>query len=180
MHMRPFSYLLLTLAVALSLSTAVSASAPSEYDVKAAFIYNFMKFVEWPKDSFGDDTSGFIVGIIGTTQFGECVSDLVANKTVSGRKITVRENVAQDDMTSCHLVFFEQSEDSRTKELLATLKGTAVLTVGESEIFAQEGGIIRFVIHENKVRFTVSLPPAEEAGLKLSAKLLKVALEVKK
>jgi hypothetical protein len=138
--------------------TAFAQSAPNEYEVKAACLYNFLKYVEWPAPAFAAADNPWIIGVLGEDPFG-----------------TVRRAAQLEDITPCQLLFLGRSEKGRVKKVLANLQGASTLTVSEFETFAEQWGIINFVMSGEKIRFEINLSAAQRAGLKMSPKLLDVA-----
>ncbi len=166
------------LLVSLNWKTA-AADAISPYQVKAAFIYNFIKFVEWPTTTFNDSKSPYVVGVLGKDPFGLELDYAMKNKTVNGRPIVVRR-ITDEKMNQCHLLFISSSEKRRLKSIFEQLKDKPILTLGETEEFAQTGGMINFVIEENKVRFQINIEAAKRADLKIHSTLLNLARVVRK
>ena len=161
-------------ALSVSLVWRAHGAPPSlEYEVKAAFLLNFTKFIEWPASTFADGGSPFTICILGKDPFGKLLDSVVEGEMVDGHKLAVRKISEPPVAHSCQIVFVEGSE----KELRRRLgnAGPGVLTVGEGENFIREGGMIGFVIDQNRVRFDINRAAAESAGLKLSSKLLSVA-----
>jgi hypothetical protein len=153
-----------------------SAEGPSrEYAVKAAFIYNFAQFIEWPADAFKDATSPLVIGIVGDDPFQGALEKAVSGKTVGGRAFSIRHLAADDDLKSCHILFLAASESGKTIEILRKLGGLSVLTIGETDDFPWSGGVIRFFLEDNKVRFEINPDAAESSKLKISSKLMKLA-----
>jgi len=165
------------IAALLSLVIPVAAQASGEYSVKAAFLYNFPKFVEWPADASGEDSS-FLLGVLGDDPFGESLDQIVGGKTVNGRRIVVRRLKWGEDLRQCQMLFISSSEQRRLPQIFARLKGASVLTVGETDQFVNQGGIIRLVIADGKVRFDINAGAAKQARLRLSSKLLSLARAV--
>jgi hypothetical protein len=155
---------------------APSPQAVSEYKVKAAFLFNFAKFVEWPERDH--DRDSVTLGVVGLDPFGESLDEVVRGKTVGTKPIAIRRFAGIDELEPCDILFISQSETSRLEEILKALDGTATLTVGEDDEFALRGGIIRFFIQESKIRFEINLEAAEHEGLQVSSKLLQVARTV--
>jgi hypothetical protein len=153
---------------------------PSEYQVKAAFLFNFPKYVEWPGNVLGEDDKPLVLGVLGQDRFGGDLRAIVGSKLVEGRTVILKSPVSEQEAKKCHVLFISDSERKRLPELLGGLKSLPVLTVGESEGFLEHGGTINFVIRESKVRLDINLAGAEKAGLKISAKLLGVADRVKR
>lgn len=170
--------LLLAVFALPGLAASVSAQAAAEYDVKAAFLYNFAKFVEWPPDAFDSPGSPMTLCIVGKDPFGDVLDTLVRGETLQGRPLIVHRTRDLLEVRDCHVVFLSRTEQARQDEVLATVRGAGILTVGEGDSFLREGGIIRFVLEANRVRFEVNLDAAERNGLKLSSKLLRLARSV--
>ena len=153
-------------------------SSPSEYEVKAAYLYDFGKFVAWPaKVAASDD---FPICVLGQDPFGPTFDATIAGETINGKKVVVNRITKPQDALSCRILFISGSEESQLKEILATLDKTSVLTVSDISQFTRRGGMIQFVIDANRVRFEVNVTTAERAGLTLSSQLLKVAINVRK
>lgn len=161
----------------------VAAPTPaSEYEVKAAFLYNFIKFVEWPPKAFPAQNSPIIIGVLADDDpFWDpglrvnLLDHAVDGKIINDRKIVVQHSSRIADLRNCQLLFISKSERNRLKEVFASIHGMNILTVGETENFCQSGGAINFIMHEGKVRFEINVTAAEKAGLKISSKLLNVA-----
>lgn len=151
-------------------------SPPSEYRLKAAFLFNFAKFVEWPPEAFAEKTSPFILGVLGDNPFGNELEQTVAGKKVNDYPITVQTFRTAAEATNCHILFISNSEKKRLPEIIQRLHGTAVLTVSETERFIETGGMINFVSENNKIRFQINDEAAKAAGLKISSKLLSLAV----
>lgn len=155
-----------------------AADAALESDVKAAFLLNFTKFIEWPPAAFTEANSPFTICIVGSDPFGRVLDDLLAGESAGGRSLTVRRIAGVSEAQGCQIVYAGPD----TKELPKTLRslGPGVLTVGEGDGFVRTGGIIGFVIDNRRVRFDINQSAADSAGLKLSSKLLNVARTVRK
>jgi YfiR/HmsC-like len=148
----------------------VRAQTISEYQVKAAFIFNFAKFIEWPSDAFGEG-GALLVGVIGDDPFGGALDRLNGN-TANGRALRIKRFRGGDDLRACQVLFISASEDSHLNKIMESIRGTSVLTIGESTQFRRSGGMIRFVLQDNKVRFEINASAAGQAGLRISSKLL--------
>jgi hypothetical protein len=151
-------------------------SQPTEYQIKAAFLFNFAKFVEWPPGAFVKETSPIVIGILGDNPFHDDLARMVRNKTIDKHPLVVQELRLPTEATNCHILFISKSERKRLPEILKNLKGAAVLTVGEMDHFTESGGMINFVLQENKVRFQINSGEAAKAGLRISSKLMNLAL----
>ncbi len=154
-------------------------SNPTEYQVKAAYLYNFGRFVEWPaKTASAGDL--FSICVLGDDPFGVTLDKTIAGENINGKKAVVKRIARPQDAVHCHILFISSTEESRLKETLAALDGTSVLTVSDIPQFTRRGGMIQFVMEANRVRFEVNLTPAERDGLTLSSQLLKVAVNVRR
>jgi hypothetical protein len=158
-------------------SSPASAVPPQsrvdEYQIKAAFLYNFAKFVQFPAS---DERPGpLVIGVLGDDPFGDILDAAVKGKTVQGREIVVRRLRDDDDLRHCHIAFVGASERRRVPEIVAHANDAGVLTVSESPHFLREGGIVRFYVEANRVRFQIDAAAAERAGLKINSLLLSLA-----
>jgi hypothetical protein len=147
----------------------------TEYEIKAGFLYNFTKFVEWPPEDFPNGSAPIVLGIVGANPFGSLLTDAAAGKTVNGRAVLIKHFRADEDLKSCQIVFVSSSEKKRAEQILEKLGGANVLTVGEGDDFIEAGGMIAFVVEGNRVRLVMNLEAASEARLKISAKVIAVA-----
>jgi hypothetical protein len=166
--------------VLLCLAAALASAADGllEYKVKAAFLLNFTKFIEWPAAAFESQDSPIAICILGDDAFGTTLDQAVGGEVVNGRRVVVQRIKRAPAPKTCQVLFWSRPE----KDVLKTLPalGPGVLTVGEGEHFVREGGMITFVIENRRVRFDINQTVAENAGLKLSSKLLGVARSVEK
>ncbi len=168
--------LVLALAVA-GIAPAAHAAEPafSDRQVEAAFLYNFAKFIEWPPS--GDDQP-ILVGVLGDDAFADVLDDTLEGKTVRGRSLRVERLRRKEDVEHCQIVFVGSAEAARFSEILARLRETPTLTVGESADFVEDGGMIGFVVADRRVRFDIDFLALRKARLKPSSQLLKVARRV--
>ena len=172
---------LLALLVLLVPLLPLQAARPvSEYAVKAAFLLNFTRFVEWPTNAFADAKSPLVIGVLGENPFGELLSQTLAGQATQGRPLVLRHLNPGDDTAGCHLLFLGSSVHDSVGSILESLKNSPVVTVGEHERFVDLGGMIGFVLVKDSVRFDINPAVATAARLKLSAKLLAVARSVVK
>jgi hypothetical protein len=171
-------FMIVSWALAASFCGAQPTSAP-QYQIKAAYLYNFAKFVEWPPAALGEGGAPVVIGVLGKNPFGSMLIEAVRDKTVHGRPLEVRQIGRTQDIKRCHILFISSSEKRRTAEILADLGNLTVLTVGETEGLAQLGVMVNFLIEENKVRFEINLDAVERSGVKISSQLLKLAKIVK-
>jgi len=166
------------LLVTTGLEAAEETTQPSEYQLKAVFLYNFAKFVEWPEGAFSTPQTPFTIGVLGQNPFGEELERTVRNKAINGHPIAIKYLKTISEVTSCHILFISSSERRRIAEILkATVQGN-ILTVSETDRFLQSGGMIRFFMDEKKVRFDINDEAARNANLRISSKLLSVARRV--
>jgi len=142
-----------------------------EYQLKAAFLYNFAKFVTWPSNVFPNADTPLTIGIVGEDPFHETLRNLVADKRVGGRALAIKHFEPGDVIQECHLLFISRSEKERIPAILATLRGKSILTVSEIERFAQRGGMINLIMVGDRLRFEINPGVAEREGLKISSKL---------
>lgn len=164
--------------VALGVAVAPDALAqgPSEHQVKAAFLFNFARFVGWPPGSFSDPGAPYQLCVVGQDSFGADLEATIGKKTVNGRSFRiVRVNDPRDLTGPCHIVFETASEADRPLEVLKRVGGEGVLTVSEIEGFAELGGVINFVLVDQKIRLEINVDAAERAKLQVSSQLLKLA-----
>jgi hypothetical protein len=162
--------------VGLSASSARAQEGQSrEYKIKAAYLLNFAKFVEWPTNRFPTATNAIKVGVLGKDPFGSDLERTIGGRVIGGRKCEIVRAEDPDAALSCHIVFISSSERKELPAILEKLHRGNVLTVGEWAQFTQEGGIIGFYLYENTVRFDVNPQAAEKAGLRISANLLQIA-----
>ena len=150
-------------------------SQVTEYKIKAAYLFNFAKFVEWPQSSFADPSEPIKIGIIGKDPFLESLNQTVSGKTVKGRKFVIRRFKKIQDLDFCHILFISSSERRRVSQIIQKVKGSSTLTVSEFKNFIESGGIIRLLNKDNKVRFEIGLPAAQQADLKISSRVLRLA-----
>lgn len=175
--LRFFVLLLLAVSCSADQQDSRNREQPSEYQVKAAFLLNFTKFVEWPATESAEGHSSFAVCILGEDPFGKALDEIIEGETVNDRKVVVRR-VDAEPLGSCQVLFVSKSV-TQVAHVLATV-GSGVLTVGEGEGFVRDGGIIAFVIENRRVRFDINQRAAQHAGLILSSRLLSVARSVAK
>lgn len=154
-----------------------SDTPPVEYQVKAAYLYNFAKFIEWPTNAFASATSEVTIGVVADERVAVTIERVLADKQVLGHPVGVRRlpGLNSDHAASCHILFLTQSAKEAGPDEFARLASRPVLTVGESADFLARGGIMNFVLTNATVRLQLNLKSAEKAGLKVSSKLASVA-----
>jgi hypothetical protein len=154
-------------------------SAAIEYKVKAGFLYNFVKFVQWPAGALPSTNSPIVIGLFETDPAAPVLEQALQQKTANGHSLQVRRFRTDESPLDCHLFFLSRAERAQTGRVLERFKGLPVLTVSESEDFARSGGMINFVMKEENIRFEINLAAAERAGLQISSKLANMATLVK-
>ncbi len=152
-------------------------SHPTESQVKAAYLFNFGKFVQWRADGVASQDS-FAICILGKDPFGATLDSTVEGESLDGRKITVRRLASNQAATHCDILFISPSEEGRLPTILAAVRHQATLTVSDMPHFAERGGMIGFVTQQDRIRFEVNRNSAEESHIVLSSELLKVATKV--
>jgi len=167
--------------ILLMLASLVGAAQPpnelTPYDVQAAYLNNFGKFIQWPPDP-ASSTEPISIRILGQDYFGKKLDNLIADETIQGRRIVARRLASATDSDNCHILFIGLSEEAHLREDLAALQKKPILTVSALPGFLDRGGMIQFVLQNKRVRFAVNLPAAEKTGIALSSELLKVAVYV--
>jgi len=153
---------------------------PTEYEVKAAYLFNFSKFVRWPANSSVSVRQAFQICILGNDPFGSVLDDTLQGETLEGKKVVSRRITDAQEIEGCQLLFVGTNASGKFAKIRAALGKFAVLTVSDMPMFTGRGGMIGFVTTGGRVRFEVNLGAAEAAGLALSSDLLKVALAVRK
>lgn len=155
-----------------------SAQGATEYQVKAAYLFGFGRFVEWPASAPLTSSPAFVICVLGDDPFGRWLTDAVTGTPVHGKPVQVLHPASVDAAAACHVLFIGASEDVRIARILAALGPAPVLTVSDVPQFAERGGMIGFVLAGNRVRFTVNRLAAQAAGLTLNSELLRVAATV--
>jgi hypothetical protein len=166
--------------VGLFAAAAYGQQNAEEYQVKAAFLFNFAKFVEWPPQAFNSTSDPIVICVLGQNPFGHALDEAVAGKNIAGRAIVTREVAAGKQAVSCQILFISASERKRWRALLDGIKGCYILTVGESDGFTASGGVVGLKLEDGKVRFEINMDAAEQSKLRISSKLLSLAQVVRK
>jgi len=166
----------LALLVALGAGAAAQASTPSrEYQVKAAFLFNFAQFVDWPASAFAEDNAPLTICVLGDDPFGSYLDELVRGEQVNNRRLTVQRFRAAEDVKGCQVLFVSRSESKHLDKALASGKGMDALTVSDVDGFAERGGIIQLATESGKIRLKINLTSAKASNLVISSKLLRSA-----
>jgi hypothetical protein len=145
---------------------------PTEYQLKAVYLFNFAKFVEWPDGAFSNPGAPLVIGVLGDNPFGDSLETTVQGKALNHHPLAVREIRASNEVTNCHILFISSSEKKRLPEILKGLQNVPILTVSEMDRFTENGGMINFVWVDKKIHFQINDPVAKAAGLKIGSKLL--------
>ncbi len=166
-----FTHIILLLFVFGAL--AGKAQQFTEYEVKAAYIFNFTKFINWPESSFDNSTSPYVLGIYGNDPFGEIIKKIIGNRQSNDRKWVVKYYNRPEQIKKCHILFITDVRNSEVNQLLETIENKPILSVGdEVDQFCQQGGIINFTPKNSSKRFEINNKKAKKAGLSISSKLL--------
>lgn len=168
--------LLLGCLFAFGFPAQAQETAPTEYQIKAACLYNFIKFVEWPTQAYAGATSPTVIGVLGENVFGDDLEKAIHDKVVNHHPLQFKHFDSVKEVTNCQVLFISASEKKRFPEILEALRGKSILTVSESDHFLRDGGMINFVIVDLKVRFQINNEPARKAGLIISSDLLNLAV----
>ncbi len=169
------------LAIALTLSSLIClpvhshADGPREYQVKAAFLYHFATFVDWPSSTFQVTNGHFRLCIMVKDPFGENLDTALRAKKVDGHPLEIHRNPSTAKLKHCHLLYLTASQSSRLRTYRRHYGNANILTVGENDTFMQHGGIIKFFLDDQKVRFAINPDAINNTNLKVSSKLLRLA-----
>jgi uncharacterized protein DUF4154 len=170
-----WSRVLLFVACCGHLIGAPSADSTREYKIKTGFLFHFAQFVDWPPDAFATSESPFIIGVLGEDVFGGLLDAAVQGEAINSRPLTVRRFKRVEEIDACHILFIAPSESSQLDHILQALGDRSILTVSDTPGFIVHGGMIRFVIENNRIRLKINLAAAEKSHLTLSSKLLRSA-----
>lgn len=156
-------------------ATPARATIANEYDLKAAFLFNFLLFTTWPEEVLPPPGEPFVIGILGADPFGPALNRIVAGETILGRPVVVRRFTNPAEIRNCRILFVCRSEQPRLAAVLDAARGKAVLTVSDIDRFAYVGGVIGMVLEQDKVRVQINVDRARENRLAIGAKLLRIA-----
>ena len=173
------SLLGLVLAATSLLPPVAHADPSSEYSVKAAFLLNFARLAEWPGDAFPDADAPLVLGVLGDEAYASAQEAGIERQRVGKRRVELVRLASAEDAQSCHLVFVSVARRDLTGEVLSLLDGRRVLTVGEWDGFAHEGGTINFYLEDRRVRFEINAARARTSGVRISSRLMRLARIVK-
>jgi len=153
-------------------ATGSSPAGMKEYQIKAAFLFNFAQFIGWPQSAFQNSDAPLRIGILGEDPFERALQETVHGETINNRRVILQHSRELEDLMDCQILFIGRSERRRAFEVLSKLNSSCVLTVGEIDGFARRGGIINFYFDGNKLRFEINATDARRKGLKISSQLL--------
>ncbi|HTC64094.1 MAG TPA: YfiR family protein [Candidatus Saccharimonadales bacterium] len=154
------------------------AQSATEYQVKAAYLFNFIKFVEWPEAIPAEAQSKWTIGVVGNSPIADELSKLVEGKNILGRELQVKTFQATDNLRACNILFISESEKKHLPAILVGLRGSSVMTVADMEHFIDAGGMVQFVVEDARVRIAIDVGATGRARLKVSSKLLALARTV--
>ena len=169
----------LTLVGLITLAAAPNAHAQSEDQIKAAFLFNFARYVEWPADALSESDASIRICMIGSESFASVVSKIVSGKKVSERSVEVTTTTDLSAADQCHILYVGTDAGITAADVASSVAGRSVFTVADQPNFATKGGIANFIRTDNKVRFEINPDTAKAAGLKVSSRLLRLAKVVK-
>ncbi len=160
-------------------TSATSATAKpvvaAEYQIKAVFLFNFTKYVDWPASAFADAQAPFVIGILGDDPFGSALDDTVRGEKVDGRPLVIQRYSSWQDIKDCQILYISQSKSAELARIFAGIKGRSILTVGDADNFTDQGGMIWLVTENSKIRLKINLDPVKAANLTISSSLLRAA-----
>ena len=147
----------------------------NEYEIKAAYLLNFPNFVEWPDSGSSENQSPIRLCLLGTDPLGNSLSRMIADRLSRGRSVPLRQIGRTDSFSTCQILYISASEGKYIPQILDSLHGASILTVGENDQFAEQGGMIQLVMQDNRIRFKINPTAAAQAGIRISSKLLALA-----
>jgi hypothetical protein len=172
---RSIAIVVLVIGLTVSHGRVARGEDYGEYEVKAAFLLNFARLVQWPATAFHDAEEPILLGVLGRDPFDGALQSLVEGRKAGPRTIHVKHITNVRDVATCHMVFVSAPETAPIPEILAAARGVSVLLIGDAHDFARKGGAINFYSDEGKVRFAINRQAAEGAGLKISSRMLRLA-----
>ena len=153
-----------------------STDTNREYAIKAAYLYQFSRYVQWPAEAFANDHSPLVIGVLGADPFGGILEEIARTKRIEGRPIAVHRFASMAEYTPCHILFVSSSVGPEQRAAaIQRAQRSPLLLVGEEPGFAEQGGTINFFLDENKIRFEINMEIAKQDQLKISSKLLSLA-----
>jgi hypothetical protein len=180
-RVRRRKFLIRALTVVLALLSCFAPSSRSqdetgsEYQTKAAQIYSFTKFIDWPAKKFPNSASPFIIGVWGSDDMTQFLREAFQTRRIKDRPVEIRHLTNKAELPPCHLVFVSRSERDRLGPILYEMRHENILSVGESENFLKSGGVINFLFVDGEIRFQINMSAASRESLKVSSKLLPIS-----
>jgi hypothetical protein len=174
----PLRLRVLAVVLLISAGSGAYAQGNEEYQVKAAFLFHFVQLVDWPSEALVNDEKSLTLCTFGKDPFGGALETTLQGKSIGARALRIRHLKQVQEVQGCQLLFVGGNERKADASLLAGLKDQAILTVGEGDDFAKQGGMIGFCMENNKVRFDINVDTAVRAKLKISSRLLQLARSV--
>jgi hypothetical protein len=171
--------LLLSVIVTVDFYCRAQSSQPTKYQIEAAYIFNFARFVDWPAQAFSNASAPMVIGVLGKNRFGTVLQDTVSGKVIRGHPLRFKQCASVPEAARCQILFISDSEKSRFRSIIGTLNGATILTVSDADGFIQAGGMIDLRIIDQKLRFDINNSAAKSAGLTISSKLLSLAITVR-
>jgi uncharacterized protein DUF4154 len=153
--------------------------ATREYQVKAAFVFNFTQFVEWPSQSFSTPQSPAVIGILGNDPFGTYLEETITGETLNKHPLSIKHFTDVDDVTNCEVLFINISDKNKLQVIIEKLKGKNILTISDVNAFTKLGGMVRLYTKDDKINIQINLEAVKEENLIISSKLLKLAEIIK-
>jgi hypothetical protein len=161
--------------VCIAFSTSAQPQVNKEYQVKAAFLLNFTRFIEWPPSSFASEQAPIVIGILGANPFGNYLNEIIIGEKVGQHPLVVQQFKDINDMKSCHILFINKLEHEYLVRIAEITKGKDVLTVSDAPDFLKQGGMVRFFTRSNKMQFQINLDVVKKTKLDISSKLLRLS-----
>ena len=159
---------------------AAETGGLTETQIKAAYVFNFTKFTEWPASNSASEDTPIVIGVLGDDSFGKILAELTKGEVVRKHPLVVTNLNASDDLGACQVLFVRSSDKEQIPALLLKLKGTPVLTVADTDGFVDRGGMVNFITDQQKVKFEINQTAVEESGLRLSSKVFQIAKRIVK
>jgi len=164
-----------TLILMLGLFASAQTTGDREYQVKAAFLFNFSQFVEWPSAVLPEPGAALVIGILGENPFDSYLQAIISGEVVNGHPLTIQQYKNVDEIKTCHILFINIHDTNKLIDVLTALKGRNILTVSDAGNFIRLGGMVTFITRHNKIRIRINPERAKDADLMISSKLLRVA-----
>jgi len=168
-------FLIVLISIGFVFNVDAYVEKPTEYQIKAALLYYFTKFVEWPQESLPETGKTLTIGVLGNSPILTSLEAIEGKKT-KGRMVVVKHFKRPAEVEFCHLLFISSSEEAHLVQILNKVKDWNTLTVSESEVFLRRGGMINFILVDQKVRFEINESAVGRTGLMIAPNLLKLAL----